>query len=117
MDNHIESILNEMKEIFIKTDEILEDKASNNNIQVHELVHELGINFDLEDKDKKRLDPVIRLYLHKHPKFTIKPGAHGGISLKNKPKTQKVSNETKEEVMKKIMDKIADKMSESEKIA
>jgi len=79
MSEAIKLVLEDLESVFSVTESILEEYDSNIRLQVPVLVEMVATKLKLDEKQKRLYDPVIRLFLKKHPDWNISTGAKGGI--------------------------------------
>lgn len=107
----INTVIDELTAIFTATDEVLSDWRSETNLQFPTLVGMLAVKLNLDEKQMREVDPLIRYYVRKHPDWYVTRGAHGGIARiadkakKEQAKTAK--NTAKEQLQAQINAKVA----------
>ena len=78
--SHIQKKLDELKNIFTATDEVLDSwKSKDENLQVPALIGLLAVRLNWSEADIRNHDPVVRSYLRTHEVWEVIRGAHGGI--------------------------------------
>lgn len=77
--NTIESVLEELTSIYKVVDEVLASWSGDGNIQFPSLIGMVAVKLNLNDKQVRELDPMVRFFVRKHPDWYVTRGAHGGI--------------------------------------
>lgn len=76
--------------IFEQVDIVLDSYQGSSKMQVPNLVAQVGKNLDMDDKQIKEADPIIRYYIRNHDKWCSSRGRTGGIELRDN-KTAKLA--------------------------
>lgn len=75
----IKNVLDELDKLFQATEESLNEWKGDGNLQFPVLLKTLTVKLNWDEKQSRENDPVVRLYVRKHPDWHVTRGAHGGI--------------------------------------
>ena|SRR5579885_554577 len=74
-----QSILDDFSSLFDAVDEALADWHGEGCLQFPNLLMTLAVKLNWNDTQVREYDPVIRIYVRRHPEWHVTRGAHGGI--------------------------------------
>lgn len=105
------NIIDELVPMFEATDAALDSWTGDGNLQFPVLLGMIAVQFNWNEKQVREADPLIRMYVRRHPDWHVTRGAHGGI-MKSSDKQKKDADKLAKEVAKKqVMDAIEAKVS------
>lgn len=111
MSDSIQVITDKLSGIFIKANEALSEWTEEGNLQFPILMGKLAVKLNLDDKQLREIDPIVRYYVRNHPEYEITRGAHGGImrlsDKKKKDESRKAKEKLKAEMLALVDAKIA----------
>ena len=115
MNSNIEQFKNKIGSLCQAVEEKLESWDEDSNLQVPNLMKMLALHFSWDEKNTKRMDQVVRNYIHDHPEWEISRGVKGGITRKiikqNKIADKEAKLKAKEDAKKELIAKINDASS------
>lgn len=78
----IQSVTEEAASICRAALEVMQDWKFETNLQFPTLVERVAVKLNITDNSRiKELDGQIRFFVHRHPDYRSKRGAHGGVAL------------------------------------
>jgi hypothetical protein len=75
----INKIIDDLLPIFQATDQALNEWTSEGNLQFPTLLASLAVKLNWDEKQIREADPLVRMYVRRHPDCYVTRGAHGGI--------------------------------------
>jgi hypothetical protein len=75
----MQNAVSKITSVWSLVDELLSSYNSNANLQFPTLMQMLAVKMNLEEKQVRELDPMVRFYVRNHPDWKVTRGAHGGI--------------------------------------
>lgn len=75
----INKIIDDLLPIFQATDQALNEWTSEGNLQFPTLLTSLAVKLNWDEKQIREADPLVRMYVRRHPDWYVTRGAHGGI--------------------------------------
>ena len=103
MNNNINEVLSKIGKIYEAADEIFYSWDGPGLLQVPNFMGMLAVKLDIEDKEIRNIDPLIRFYLKHHADFYIARGAKGGIDRRSN-KTEKDNIKNQKDIIKKMVE-------------
>ena len=79
MSNTRQTVLDDLNEIFAITDVSLNEWSGEGCLQFPNLLKDMAIKMNWNEKQLREADPIVRFYVRKHPDWYVTRGAHGGI--------------------------------------
>lgn len=111
MSDSIQAITDKLSGIFSKANEALSEWTEDGNLQFPVLMGKLAVKLNLDDKQLREIDPIVRYYVRNHRDYEITRGAHGGImrlsDKKKKDESRKAKEKLKAEMLALVDAKIA----------
>ena len=98
MSDSIQKITDKLSGIFSKANEALSEWTEDGNLQFPALMGKLAVKLNLDDKQLREIDPIVRYYVRNHPEYEITRGAHGGIMRLSDKKKKDESRKAKEKL-------------------
>jgi hypothetical protein len=118
MSDSMTKVLEELTSVYKATDEVLASWNGEGNLQFPALMGMLAVKLNLDEKQVRETDPLVRYFVRKHPDWYVTRGAHGGImrvsdrQKKEAARAQKAS--VKEQLRAAIDAKVAASNTESD---
>jgi len=74
-----QSVLDDFSSLFDAVDEALADWHGEGCLQFPNLMMSLAVKLNWNETQVRENDPVVRIYVRRHPDWYVTRGAHGGI--------------------------------------
>lgn len=111
MSTTVQSVLDKLNNVFVVTEEMLNDWSGEGCLQFPALMASVAVKLNLDEKQIREIDPIVRYYVRNNPNWHVTRGAHGGImrltdkQTKDNAKAQKASlkAQMKAEIEKKVV--------------
>jgi hypothetical protein len=79
MSNPKQSILDDFSSLFDSVDEALAEWHGEGCLQFPTLLATMAVKLNWSETQVRENDPVVRIYVRRHPDWHVTRGAHGGI--------------------------------------
>lgn len=92
----IQKVVDELIPIFQATDQALSEWTGEGNLQFPVLLGMMAVRLNWDEKQVREADPLVRMYVRRHPDWHVTRGAHGGImrmTEKQKKESVKVAKD------------------------
>jgi len=99
MDNVIQNALEKLKPTFEVIEQCLNEWNGEGCLQVPALIASVSIKLNLDEKQMREVDPLVRFYVRNNSNYIVTRGAHGGI-MRVSDKIKKDSERAAKEAIK-----------------
>lgn len=82
-DETVKNVTEELSVIFNAANDALSKWQGETNLQFSVLLGLVAVQLNLNEKQVREADPMVRFYVRKHPDWYVTRGAHGGIMRKS----------------------------------
>lgn len=98
----IQKVLDELVPIFQAADTALNEWTGDGNLQFPVLLGMMAVKLNWDEKQVREADPLVRIYVRRHPDWFVTRGAHGGI-MRSAEKQKKEAAKLAKDIAKKQM--------------
>jgi hypothetical protein len=98
----IQKVLDELVPIFQAADTALSEWTGEGNLQFPVLLGMMAVKLNWDEKQVREADPLVRIYVRRHPDWYVTRGAHGGI-MRSAEKQKKEAAKLAKDLAKKQM--------------
>lgn len=100
----IQSVLDELTQLFISTDQALSEWSGEGNLQFPVLLGMMAVKLNWDEKQVREADPFVRKYVRSHPDWHVTRGAHGGIMRMSEKQKKEAAKAAKDQAKKQMQE-------------